>query len=113
MLPDDLKTSLARRITRAAQGSSTQWEPAFSVSLANHEGTGFTRHYSEGQVLPMPASLQIVRPSSGGGVYLIYLDATNVEMTDTFHANVEEAFAQAASEFGVLPSEWQAVEHTE
>lgn len=67
-----------------------------------------TRHYKDGTLLPVPASLVICEARFGW--YLLYLDKDGEEQTDTFHDSLDAAFEQAQFEFGVTPSMWRPVE---
>lgn len=42
-----------------------------------------------------------------GGLYLLYLDETGKEQTDTFYDMLEQAFNQVAFEFNIKKSEWE------
>ncbi len=68
--------------------------------------TGNTRHFRDGQLLPLPAQLQIVKIPDSQGYYLLYLDKDGEEMTDTFHESVEDAMRQAEWEFNVKKEAW-------
>ena len=74
-----------------------------------HQQTGRTRHLHGTQELPPPAFLQVVQYSEDPGFYLLYFDSTGHELTDTYHETLEGALEQALWEFGVEPTEWEAV----
>jgi hypothetical protein len=74
-----------------------------------HLPTGVLRHSEGGRLLPTPASLQIAKFDNNPVYYLLYLDSTGEEMTDTDHPSLEEAMAQAQREFQVQVAEWQSV----
>lgn len=40
------------------------------------------------------------------GYYLLYLDESGEEITDTYHDSLEKALDQAKWEFNVEPDEW-------
>jgi hypothetical protein len=44
------------------------------------------------------------------GYYLLYLDETGEELTDTYHDSLEKAFSQAEREFQCKEEEWQIVD---
>ncbi len=79
--------------------------------------TGRTRHYygsisEDGRVVkdrevPVPAELQIVYYPGYQGYYLLYLDEQGNELTDTWHATLEDAMAQADFEFEVKSDDWE------
>lgn len=77
----------------------------FAVLTAMHKPTGRTRHF-DGGLLGPAFSLAIVCYTDAHGFYLLYFDAEGREMTDTFHATIEEAMTQAKWEYEVAPSDW-------
>lgn len=80
------------------------------VRLQNwHTPTGFTAHYNAQGAIPPPAILHIVQFTNDPGFYLIYLDSSGQELTDTYHETREEALLQAQQEFLVEPDEWEIV----
>lgn len=76
---------------------------------SRHIPTGYTRHYNGQEKLPSPAILQIVQFTTDPGFYLLYLDASGQELTDTYHETREGAFLQAQREFQVKLDEWESV----
>ena len=74
-----------------------------------HRATGRTRHVVYGAAMPHPAQLRVVQFPGDEGFYLLYCTAAGEEMTDTHHATLEAAFAQAAWEFNVSAAEWTLV----
>ena len=74
-----------------------------------HVRSGKTRHYLGGTELPPATFLRIVEYPGEEGVYLLYFDADDVEMTDTLHDTVEAALSQAEFEYGIQPHEWQTI----
>jgi hypothetical protein len=76
----------------------------------SHNPTGKTRHYAGELLLPSPAELHIVKYSGDIGYYLLYLDGSGEEMTDTFHETIQSAMDQAEWEFQVKPNEWDVLE---
>jgi hypothetical protein len=52
--------------------------------------------------------LEIARNGTDGGFYLFHTSADG-NSTDTWHETIEEAFGQAAEEYGVSWDEWQEV----
>jgi len=83
------------------------YEVLFEAVLAErHRVTGRTVHRVGSDVLPKPSKLRIAKYPDAEGVYLLHFDASDEEMTDTFHDSVDDAMAQAEWEFGILPSEW-------
>ncbi|MDP9024388.1 MAG: hypothetical protein M3N13_03295 [Candidatus Eremiobacteraeota bacterium] len=107
----DAELTLRAALERAFYGTR---EPLgarelFTVSLASHEATGFTIHRRGNEVMPKPASLSILQIGSDPGFYLVYLDGNGDEQTDTYHGDLDSAFAQAGAEFGVARTEWQSI----
>ena len=91
--------------------------------LSRHTPTGAVKHSyftgfkedADGNIrldhsrpIPTPTSLAIV--TFGEHEFnLIHLDAEGREMTDTFHASVDDALEQALLEFMVQPEDWKVV----
>ena len=73
-----------------------------------HAPTGITRHARDGRNLNSPTALEIVSETSGS--FLYYLDSAGQPQTDTWHASLDDALAQAESEFGVTFDEWERFE---
>lgn len=73
-----------------------------------HTPTGKTHHYVGGVQAPVPVELRIIQYPEDEGYYLFYCDGAGKEFTDTYHATVEEAKAQAEWEFSVKPEEWES-----
>jgi hypothetical protein len=71
---------------------------------AHHVATGNTRHTVGGEPMAAPTALEIVERDSA--YYLLYLDDTGGEMTDTWHSSLDDAKRQAEFEFSVHPDEW-------
>lgn len=67
--------------------------------------TGNTRHYVFGELVTTFYELRIV--DLNGNIYLYYCDETGAEVSDTWHASVEDAMRQAEFEFKVRPGDWQ------
>ena len=68
--------------------------------------TGYTLHCT-GRAEPLfPSSLQIVHIGDDPGFYLLYLDDSGVEMTDTYHDSLSRAMDQANLEFRIEPDDW-------
>jgi hypothetical protein len=64
--------------------------------------SGRTRHIVDGVERRDFAALAIARYASEASVYLFYCDADWKALTDTSHANIKLAIAQAEFEFGPL-----------
>ena len=87
------------------------------VLKPHHLPTGKTRHtmatwsgdldLSRGAELQALHELVIARITPDPGYYLLYLDASGKEITDTYHETLEKAMEQAKWEFNVEANEWQ------
>lgn len=55
--------------------------------------------------LPNPIRLQISEQDKG--FFLFYIDASGDVISDTWHASLKEAMAQADFEFGVKECDWE------
>jgi hypothetical protein len=76
------------------------------ASLARSQPTGRTRHVVEGAQVSRFAAVAIARyEDRPNGVYLFYCDQDWNVVTDTWHADVAHAIAQANFEFGLLSFE--------
>ena len=81
------------------------------VTLSRDQvSTGKTVHISGGEELHAPSKLQITQYPDDKGYYLIYLDSSGDEMTDTYHDTIEEAMEQAKWEFNVTVDDWEIVD---
>lgn len=69
--------------------------------------TGMTRHLHGKTELPAPVELQIVKYPDDAGYYLLYLDDSGNEQTDTYHDTLEGALSQAEFEFKTRPGDWE------
>jgi hypothetical protein len=74
-----------------------------------HRPTGATRHYEGDQELPSPSGLRIVSYPEDPGFYLLYLDMSGEELTDTYHSTLEGALQVAKDEFGIDPADWKSI----
>lgn len=71
--------------------------------------TGKTRHFIGSQRAPTPTTLMIGQEEGDPGFYLLYLDSSGNEITDTYHDTVSKAMEQANWEFSVDESDWNQV----
>jgi hypothetical protein len=74
-----------------------------------HRSTGKTRHFVGGAPWEGTRGLRIVRFESEAGFYLLYLDESGREVTDTWHQSLSDAMKQANFEFSVEPDDWTIV----
>lgn len=72
------------------------------ADIADLMPTGRTRHVIGDSDAPPFAALAIAKFDSAPGYYLYYCDDDWNPLTDTYHASVEQAIAQAEFEFGSL-----------
>lgn len=87
------------------------------VLKPHHIPTGKTRHtvgsrcndrnLIRGPEMPAPHELVVAQLPSDEGYYLLYLDKSGKEITDTYHDSLDNALAQAKWEFNVEFDEWQ------
>lgn len=80
------------------------------------EVTGEVRHYYgtliedvpvQTEKIPPPAWVEIV--ADGEGFFLFYFNAAGNVLTDTWHASLPQAKAQAAREFRIADADWVPV----
>lgn len=102
-----MSASLRAALARAQVTSERK--TLYKVSLVNHDATGATTHYRDGQLLPEPVSLCLVQYDGDPAYYLLYLDGAGCILTDTYHVRIEDAFAQATFEFSVRKDEWRQI----
>src|SRR5437870_676102 len=69
--------------------------------------TGNTTHIVAGSILPPSHALAICAYSNQVGVYLFYCDRQWQVLTDTWHASVAEAKAQAEFEYAGASGAWK------
>ena len=110
--PSELEAFLSEVHSRPAP--QVTFNLRVALDPARHRPTGGTQHFygsplePEKQVpVPIPAALRIVQYDSEDAFYLLYLDADGNELTDTWHASLDDAKEQARSEFQVAPTEWR------
>lgn len=74
---------------------------------AHHESTGNFWHIVDGRSIGHSRSLVINDAGEGSGaVLLIRFGTDGEELTDTWHASLDEAFEQAEFEYRVHAEEW-------
>jgi hypothetical protein len=71
----------------------------YAVVTSDIEPTGATRHVRGGAQLGPATALAIAQYGGDPGYYLFYLDGTGNVATDTYHASLEGAIAQAGFEY--------------
>ncbi len=71
--------------------------------------TGATKHWVGGELMPPAAALAVVQYPSDNGYYLLYLDAAGNEVTDTWHATLDDALLQAEHEYAGIGAAWVEV----
>ena len=71
-----------------------------------HKATEKTRHIVGGQVQSPMAGLAICQYPEDSGYYLFYCDADWTEVTDTWHASIEDAKHQAEFEYEGSSKTW-------
>ncbi len=84
----------------------------WNVVLADHhKPTGKTTHWQDGKKIRSITQLQIAQIGADPGYYLLYLDETGNELTDTHHETEEKAMRQAEFEFCVRRGDWKTVKN--
>lgn len=73
---------------------------------AKHIPTQRTHHHIGEKEIPPTDSLKIVEYENTEGYYLLHYDANGIEIADTFHESIDDAFAQAEWEYNIKPNEW-------
>jgi hypothetical protein len=59
--------------------------------------------------MPPAAALAVVQYPSDAGYYLLYLDVAGNEVTDTWHASLDDALSQAEHEYAGIGARWVEV----
>ncbi len=67
--------------------------------------SGRTMHQIDGEPVPQANRVEI-HAAESGGCLLLRFDDRNVCISDTWHANAEDAKLQAAFEFAVGDEDW-------
>lgn len=81
---------------------------AVSLDPKLNSRTGKTRHVVNGVMLTqMPQKLVILQFDGALDYYLIHLDESGEELTDTNHDSIESAMDQAKFEFLVEREQWK------
>ena len=63
--------------------------------------------------MPLPAWVEIVPETAGGPWMMIRYTAAGEECGDTWHESLDNAFVQAAYEYGLAKSDFREVDQTE
>ncbi len=72
-----------------------------------HCPTGACRHFVAGVLQGPAAGLAICRYANDAGFYLLYCDAAWNCVTDTWHATLDKALAQAEAEYAGTAATWR------
>ena len=81
----------------------------YAVMAEGLRPTGATEHRVSDEVIGPAAGLAICRyESDSSGVYLFYCDAAWNVRTDTWHATVDDAKAQAEYEYEGVSKHWSS-----
>jgi hypothetical protein len=73
-----------------------------------HKPRGHIHFFVEGEQIPPPALLEIVE-APGDAVHMIYVDAAEAVLAESWHPTVDAAVYHAKWEYGVEPEEWEDV----
>lgn len=79
---------------------------AYTALDDRHASTGATRHFLGGQLAPRPKGLLICRNEAEGGFFLFGCDQDWNPITDTWHATLDGAMAQAEFEHRGTMGTW-------
>jgi len=78
-----------------------------------HRQTGKTHHYGglgqDRTLMPPAHELRIGHYEGSEGYYLLYIDGSGSELTDTYHDTIEKAMEQAELEYQVKLQDWEKV----
>ena len=82
-------------------------DKAIATAVVNEavHPTGATTHHGPDGAIPPASALAIV--SGEAGFYLLYCDRDWQVLTDTWHASVENAKAQAEFEYSGISKQWK------
>ena len=89
-------------------GKSVDYKVLGSANINKKNVTGKTVHKINDEILEAPTKLTIVQYQNDNGVYLLYFNSDNQEITDTYHDNLQTALDQAKFEFNLDESDWSA-----
>ena len=81
----------------------------YALVTSEANPTGATKHWVGGELMPPAAALAVVQYPSEDGYYLLYLDAAGNEVTDTWHATLDDALLQAEHEYFGIGDAWVEV----
>lgn len=85
--------------------------PLYELLLGDkYQPTGKTVHRKGAEIVALPYKLEIAQYPSDDGFYLFHFDQQGRELTDTYHDDLSDAFAQAEWEFGVKRGAWSEVD---
>ena len=59
--------------------------------------------------MPQPAEMEIQRLSEGDACFIVYLDSREMILSESWHPSLGAAMYHARWEWGVEPSEWEAL----
>jgi hypothetical protein len=80
---------------------------AYTFVDSRHVSTGRARHFVGGALAPVPSGLAICRyDNDSEGFYLFGCDQAWATITDTWHATIDEAKAQAEFEHAGTMDTW-------
>ena len=81
----------------------------WSVIDQRHHPTGKCRHIVGGHLEGPVAGLAICQYEKNAGYFLLYCDTSWGEITDTWHATLDDALHQAEFEYAGVSETWREV----
>ncbi|MGH2983085.1 MAG: hypothetical protein ACRDK5_02335 [Solirubrobacterales bacterium] len=75
----------------------------------DHQPRGRVHYFVGGSPISRPALLEINKPTLGDACHIIYVDANDYEVAESWHPTVGAAVLHAKWEFGVEPEEWEVL----
>jgi hypothetical protein len=67
---------------------------------------GHVNYFVNGKPIPPPAVFEIIL-AGGGACHMLYIDAQEGEMAESWHPTLDAAMYHAKWEFGVEPDAWE------
>ena len=72
----------------------------------HHQAKGNVHLFVEGKPMPQPRVLEIEKLPEADACHMIYMDAKDYELSESWHPSVDAAMYHAQWEYGVKPEEW-------
>jgi len=75
----------------------------------DHKPRGRVHYFVAGSPISPPALLEINKLTLGDACHMIYVDANDYAVAESWHPTVGAAVLHAKWEFGVEPEEWEVL----